>query len=135
MGHECEIDNGLSLKANLLRWDKIVFTAGPVKTTLYKSAVMRLFNLKAEFVFCGLMPNIPIKSYLIIRYCIDRFVSNNPEMIKLARVNDIPIIKQNAATFSFSQFLRGRNRQRIYDSKKFISGFTCWALEQKKERF
>ena len=81
------------------------------------------------------MPNIPIKSYLIIRYCIDRFVSNNPEMIKLARVNDIPIIKQNAATFSFSQFLRGRNRQRIYDSKNLFQVLHVGHLNKKRNVF
>lgn len=112
LGNECVINNGFSLKINFSSWDKIVFTGGPTKKTLYKIAIMRLMNQNSEFISCGLMPNIPIKSNNIIKLCINKIVSDNINMQQLADLNKIPFVRQPSSTFSFDLFLRGRERKK-----------------------
>lgn len=112
LGHDCVIDSGTTLRANVSSWDKIVFTGGPAKSTLQKIALMRLLHWRAEFIVCGLMPSIRTEKNAILRRCIDKVVSENPQMLELAALNGIPVIRQTAATFSFEKFLRGRERQK-----------------------
>lgn len=110
LGHNCVIDSGTTLKANVSSWDKIVFTGGPGKRTLNKIALMRPLHWRAEFIVCGLMPSIRAEKNAILRRCINKVVSENPQMLELAALNGIPVVQQTAATFSFEKFLRGRER-------------------------
>ena len=112
LGHHCVINRGITISANASSWNKIVFTGGPANSTLLKIALMRLFHWKAEFIVCGLMPSIRIQKNAILRLCVDKVVSQNPQMLRLAELNGVPAIRQNAATFSFERFLRGRDRQK-----------------------
>ena len=118
LGHECVIDNGFSWAANRSVWDKIVFTAGPTKNTLYKVAMMRLLHPRSEIILCGLMPNIEPRPSFILKRCVDRIVSENPLMLSLGECAGIPVIQQTAATFSFEKFLRGRDRTKPKDTNK-----------------
>ena len=110
LGHSCTIGKGISFKENKSQWDKVVFTAGPTTGTLFKMFLIRLLNRKSELIACGLMPSIKIKQYKLLSYCLDKIVSQNPKMLRLAKLNNIPVIKQTASTFCFDQFLRGRER-------------------------
>lgn len=112
LGHDCVIDSGTTLMANVSTWGKIVFTGGPAKSTLYKIFLMRLLHWRAEFVVCGLMPSIMAEKNAILRRCVDKVISENPQMLELASLNGIPVLRQTAATFSFEKFLRGRERKK-----------------------
>ncbi len=110
LGHHCTIDNGLSLKANWASWDKIVFTAGPTQNTLHKIAAMRIIHQRSEIILTGLMPSITAKRSFVLRRSVDRIVSENPQMLAIAKLNDVPVVQQAAATFSFQKFVRDRDR-------------------------
>ncbi|NOA54347.1 glycosyltransferase [Roseobacter sp. HKCCD7390] len=112
MGHDCIIDTGLNKKSNLCSWNKIVFTGGPANSTLQKIAAMRLFHWRAEFILCGLMPSISAEKRRILRWCVNKVISENPVMGQLAELNGLRHISQPAATFSYQAFLRGRDRSK-----------------------
>jgi len=111
-GHHCTIADGPSLIMSRASWDKIIVAAGPTKNTLYKIACLRLRHWRAEIVLCGLMPSLPLKRNIILWHCVNRVVSANPQMLALARLNEIPALTQTASTFSFEKFLRGRERDK-----------------------
>lgn len=135
LGHNCQVAPGLEFNTLLRHWDRIVFTAGPSPRMLGKIAFMRLAHPRAKMIMCGLMPSLPLGSHPVIRRCIDRIVSDSPYMQELAKLNDVPITLQTAATFSFANFQKARDRERIINREGPLKLLHVGHLNKKRNVF